>query len=784
MNQPSKDFTLKDIQKLLISCFVFIFLINITIAQESNISKASLPETVFGEWQGETGNGEYNGISIHPIFIETGYRAFMYQIIYKGDNGVYFFDAKDNQGNTISYQLEVVAKDSIKLKLGDNPFRVFVKHQNPLDGKHITISEVPNELKRSWFTTDGENNLEFSVGNQEITFRNKAYTIEEIVSFTSKEPREYRFVVKNDQEYWMFYFKNWDEHYLQVGFNGKAGDMYKAKKEYPNFRIKNFSEYASSANGKRHLSNKKGASAVPEKVSKWIDDELAKVNSTPLEDFESPEFFKRANAKLIGFLKGYDPSLGFKTGIIYLRNNITREDYPIVLQIHPNGKFEATLPLTTPLYTHFVIENKWIPFYIEPEQTLSVTLDLLDLLAINRISILQNKLKNIEYDGPLAKENEELLGFSFRTRDYEAYKNKIRTVSPKEFKNEQLIVLEENLHQLDKYKNNSIIIENENALDAKVHVNVNSISPKVYTILKNKILLQNAVTMFDFVMDREYEARKDTINTFLQESVPIEFYDFLKTMPLNDKNLLVSTEFGTFINRFEYCDPFMKTSVLMPTSSFEDRWKMKDLVLVNELGLENNLTYEISKIRSVAFEFGRRDKETAKAFWDRLKKDITNPFLQEEGNRILEKVHPTVQQTSYKLPDTKATNVFREIVDPFKGKIVFVDFWATTCAPCVGEIKRMKEIRKQYKGNKDFVFVFITEERSSPINHYTKFVQEQELEHIYRLPLDDYNYLRELFKFNGIPRYVVLNKDGNVLNDDFPMHNFDFELNGILEESK
>ncbi|SHJ73985.1 Thiol-disulfide isomerase or thioredoxin [Arenibacter nanhaiticus] len=248
MNQPTKDHTLKDIQKLLTSCFVFIFFINIAIAQESNSSKASLPETVFGEWQGNTGNGEYNGILIHPNFIETGYRAFMYQNIYKGDNGVYFFDAKDNQGNTISYQLEVVAKDSIKLKLGDNPFRVFVKNQNPLDGKHITISEVPNELKRSWYTTDGENNLEFSVGNQEITFRNKAYTIEEIVSFTSKEPREYRFVVKNNQEYWMFYFKNWDAHYLQIGFNGRAGDLYKAGKEYPNDRIKYYSEFAPSVN--------------------------------------------------------------------------------------------------------------------------------------------------------------------------------------------------------------------------------------------------------------------------------------------------------------------------------------------------------------------------------------------------------------------------------------------------------------------------------------------------------------------------------------------------------
>ena len=77
--------------------------------------------------------------------------------------------------------------------------------------------------------------------------------------------------------------------------------------------------------------------------------------------------------------------------------------------------------------------------------------------------------------------------------------------------------------------------------------------------------------------------------------------------------------------------------------------------------------------------------------------------------------------------------------------------------------------------------MFITDERSSPIKRYTKFVNDQELKNIYRLPLDDYNYLRELFKFNGIPRYVVIDKKGDVLNDDFPMYNFSYELKKILK---
>ena len=65
---------------------------------------------------------------------------------------------------------------------------------------------------------------------------------------------------------------------------------------------------------------------------------------------------------------------------------------------------------------------------------------------------------------------------------------------------------------------------------------------------------------------------------------------------------------------------------------------------------------------------------------------------------------------------------------------------------------------------------------------YDSFVKEQELKNLYRLSTDKYNYLRQLFKFNGIPRYVVIDKNGDVIDGDFPMHNFDVLLEDILKK--
>ena len=92
----------------------------------------------------------------------------------------------------------------------------------------------------------------------------------------------------------------------------------------------------------------------------------------------------------------------------------------------------------------------------------------------------------------------------------------------------------------------------------------------------------------------------------------------------------------------------------------------------------------------------------------------------------------------------------------------------------------MKAIRAKYAANPDFDFIFITDQRSSPEKDYNDFVKDQELKNINRISTDDFNQLRQLFKFNGIPRYVVIDKNGDVINSNFRMWNFETGLGKII----
>ena len=305
---------------------------------------------------------------------------------------------------------------------------------------------------------------------------------------------------------------------------------------------------------------------VPESVSKWIDNELKKVTKKPLENYSSTQFFNKSTGRLIGYIKGYDVSLGFKTGIIYTRNDITKEDYPVVIEIHPDGRFEGDVPLTNAYYSYLVFNKKVINFYLEPEQTIAMILDWDEFLYADRMRNTQHKFKNINFKGHLAKINEDLLRFDYNAFDYRSFNKKKKTISPQVFKEEEAIDYKKNTDNLANYLKN------------------NSISDKASVLLKNKINLEHANHLFDFVMSRDYYAKQDTFNQVLKIPVENDYFDFLQELDLNDQSLLVVKEFSTFVNRFEYSKPILihpksAVSSFKPEITFEKYLEDKKIVV-------------------------------------------------------------------------------------------------------------------------------------------------------------------------------------------------------------
>ncbi|MFD2828121.1 TlpA family protein disulfide reductase [Leeuwenhoekiella polynyae] len=596
---------------------------------------------------------------------------------------------------------------------------------------------------------------------------------------------------------------------------------------------------------------------VPSDVMNWIQDEVAQ-SDPALKRFDSDNFFHRKMGRIVGYMKGYDPRLGFETGMIYIGNELTREEYPTVVEIAPDGRFEAEIPLVQPLETYLVINEKGFTFYLEPGTTLGLILDWKEFLLADRYRDRRYEFESIEYHGPLAKMNRELNAFSPLRPDYrEEFQKWVGTLAPLDFQSKIL-----NLYTQNEARLNTFLSEN-------------SISKKAEDFHRAHIKLIASTDMFNFVDRRDYLKKKDTTHAILKLEVPDSYYESMQTLlPVNEPAALATNQYSTLINRLEYTNVFTKVEHDSQLSIFRepertileyfeeegialeekynfflkpndkkskldsleriklakefnekyktesqayfkkyveatpedkaqvvlDKWKQKDSLLVHFFGVDKDLASDIIKVRSLKFFFDFWGKETSELVWASLKENIGNPFLKAEGQRIYEQTYPqvsdnemivdadiptaeTFKENTLILPEGKGTAAFRNITDPFKGKILFIDFWATWCGPCIGTIERMKETRRKYKDNPDFEFIFITDE-SSKSPKYEDFIKEQELEHVYRVDQSTYQRFRDLFSFNGIPQYIVLDKAGNVVDADFAMHSFDFKLPKILKKYK
>lgn len=95
----------------------------------------------------------------------------------------------------------------------------------------------------------------------------------------------------------------------------------------------------------------------------------------------------------------------------------------------------------------------------------------------------------------------------------------------------------------------------------------------------------------------------------------------------------------------------------------------------------------------------------------------------------------------------------------YKGKVRIVDFWATWCPPCRGEIPHFVSLQKQF-GKKGLQVIGLSVDREGP-EVVNKFAKEQGINYVSLMAdekvIGDYGGIR------GIPTTFVIDRDGNIV---------------------
>lgn len=100
----------------------------------------------------------------------------------------------------------------------------------------------------------------------------------------------------------------------------------------------------------------------------------------------------------------------------------------------------------------------------------------------------------------------------------------------------------------------------------------------------------------------------------------------------------------------------------------------------------------------------------------------------------------------------------------FKGDYVFIDVWATWCAPCIQQIPAIKELEETFK-DKNITFVSISVDRENAYNKWKDVVKKKELGGVQLYADNSFESdFIEAFGITSIPRFIIIDPDGNIVN--------------------
>ena len=97
----------------------------------------------------------------------------------------------------------------------------------------------------------------------------------------------------------------------------------------------------------------------------------------------------------------------------------------------------------------------------------------------------------------------------------------------------------------------------------------------------------------------------------------------------------------------------------------------------------------------------------------------------------------------------------------FEDKVLFINYWATWCNPCLAEMPNMAELYNQYKENDNIVFLYLSKEDADTIIDYIPKDDSLGQLPIYKVVTDD-----DLFSTRGIPTTFIVNRNGEIVIKD------------------
>ncbi len=476
-----------------------------------------------------------------------------------------------------------------------------------------------------------------------------------------------------------------------------------------------------------------------------------KKNPAEIPVLEKPEF-KNGTAVLKGHIADYKPDMNLK-GRAWNFNllNGGTDEYNITVQ--PDGNFTLEVPLYYP--TSLNIASSFINglIYLKPGETTFVEINMPEICRSQSKKQKDKPSLGEKYyfTGASAALNNESCNSSLRSvsvspksqKDYMQMFSDISTMNADQFK----------AYWMDRYQKEKAVLDSHTEL-----------SDAYRTLLQNSLKKDLAEQLLSISGMMEYAYR--TINQIPRDSLipkdkkvipAMEYYDFIPELVSNDPYLLYDGSFTYLISYLQYTNFTGAERV----AGKEAPDNTADLIKV--MGTDKGILFDLLTAQRLAKPIKEfrplSDEEIAQA-------GKISPVIQDALTLMNNKVKQLIEENKKKsgytvnrvnIADIPAEELFNAITTPYRGKVVFVDFWATWCGPCKAAMRESEPVKKDFAG-KDIVFLYLAGE-NSPKGTWEQMIPDIKGEH-YRMTDAQWTYICNKCGVQGVPSYMIIARDG------------------------
>ena len=231
--------------------------------------------------------------------------------------------------------------------------------------------------------------------------------------------------------------------------------------------------------------------------------------------------------------------------------------------------------------------------------------------------------------------------------------------------------------------------------------------------------------------------------------LPKGYYDFLQDVEVYKDGALPNQNYIYFVNELLSYQKKQNENLGLTSKQLIDKYLHGETAFYAKA---KNLANACK--RGQAKEVGREIQEfIAECPYENFNEVLRFTYNEAKG------LEPGIMAPDFVLADREGNAV--QLSD-YRGKVVYLDFWATWCSPCVRMMPHSQRLQDQFE-NQDVVFLFVSLDKNK--SSWETFVKNNKLSGVH-VATDNKNIyqseIAKLYRVKHLPAYFLIDKNGKI----------------------